>query len=342
MANQTRIVLAGCGGISGGWIDAATKMPDVALVGFVDINEDAAKRKRGDAKADSAEVGTDLKAMIKLTKPDIVFDCSVPAAHHEITTTALGLGCHVLGEKPMADSIENAKRMVAAARQAGKIYAVMQNRRYSKWILAYHQLLHEGTLGQLHTLHSDFYIGAHFGGFRDHMKHVLVLDMAIHTFDAARKISGADPVGVFCKEWNPVGSWYAHDASAVAMFEMSNGLIYTYNGSWCSDGAGTSWEASWRGICTKGTALWDGGGGFRAERVSKVEGFCSPVEPVAVPEPKALDFPEGHHACIRDMVTCIQQGRVPQTGCEDNIKSVAMVFGAIESADTGKFVTISV
>lgn len=341
MANQTRVLLAGCGGISGVWVDAASKMPDVTFVGFVDINEDAAKRKRADAKADGAEVGTDLKAMIKLTKPEIVFDCSIPAAHAEITTTALGLGCHVLGEKPMADSLDNAKRMLAAAKQAKKTYAVMQNRRYLRPILAYQKLLNDGTLGQLHTLHSDFYIGAHFGGFRDHMKHVLILDMAIHTFDAARKISGANPVGVFCKEWNPVGSWYDHDASAVAMFEMSNGLMYTYNGSWCADGVGTSWEASWRGICTKGSATWDGGGTFHAERVEKVEGFCSPVAPVTIPDFPPLEL-EGHHGCIRDMVTCIQEGRTPQTVCDDNIQSVAMVFGAIESAETGKFVKINV
>ena len=60
-----------------------------------------------------------------------------------------------------------------------------------------------GTLGPLTTLHSDFYIGAHFGGFREQMRHVLLLDMAIHTFDAARLLSGADPVAVYCQEWNP-------------------------------------------------------------------------------------------------------------------------------------------
>ncbi len=58
------------------------------------------------------------------------------------------------------------------------------------------------------------------------MTHVLLLDMAIHTFDAARLISSADPVGVYCHEWNPAGSWYDRDASAAAIFEMSNG--------WCT------------------------------------------------------------------------------------------------------------
>ena len=67
--------------------------------------------------------------------------------------------------------------------------------------------------------------------------------MAIHTFDMARFISGADPVAVYCKEWNPSGSWYDHDASAIAIFEMTGGIVYTYRGSWCAEGLNTTWES---------------------------------------------------------------------------------------------------
>ena len=67
---------------------------------------------------------------------------------------------------------------------------------------------------QHHVTLADFFIGAHFGGFRDEMAHVLLLDMAIHTFDQARKILGADPVSVYCHEFNPAGSWYAGASSA--------------------------------------------------------------------------------------------------------------------------------
>ena len=51
-----------------------------------------------------------------------------------------------------------------------------------------------------------------------------------------RLLTAADPVSVYCHEWNPAGSWYDHDASAVAFFEMSDGLVYTYRGSWCAEG----------------------------------------------------------------------------------------------------------
>ena len=58
--------------------------------------------------------------------------------------------------------------------------------------------------------------------------------MAIHTFDAARFLAGADPVSVICHEWNPPGSWYDHDASAVAVFELSGGILYTVFQAGCA------------------------------------------------------------------------------------------------------------
>ena len=103
--------------------------------------------------------------MLAETKPDLVFDCSVPQAHPEVTLTALANGCHVLGEKPMADSLANARKMVAAAQQAGKIYAVIQNRRYDPNVRRLKEFIKSSPLGPLTTLNSDFYLGAHFEGF---------------------------------------------------------------------------------------------------------------------------------------------------------------------------------
>jgi predicted dehydrogenase len=339
MAKKLTTVLVGCGGVSRAWLGSIAALPGVTVAGLVDIREGAAQACADEFKLKGARAGTDLKAMLKAVKPDMVFDCTVPEAHCGVVTEALRHGCHVLGEKPLADSMENARRMVAAARRADRLYAVMQNRRFDNRIRAYQGLIHSGTLGDLTTLNCDFYIGAHFGGFRDHMKHVLLLDMAIHTFDAARFISGCDAVSVYCREWNPRGSWYDHDASAVAMFEMTNGVVYTYRGSWCSEGLGTTWECDWRAICTRGSSKWNGGDAFVTERATGDAGFVRPYEPVEVKvNPKA---PHGGHAgLIADFVRCVRAGRTPETAASDNIRSLAMVFAAIESAETGKPVRI--
>ena len=109
----------------------------------------------------------------------------------KVVEAALRHGCHVLSEKPMANSLEEARRLRELARASGRTFAIMQNRRYERSIRSLQAFLASGTLGTLTTLNSDFYVGAHFGGFRAQMKHVLLLDMAIHSFDQARLISGA-------------------------------------------------------------------------------------------------------------------------------------------------------
>ncbi len=340
MAKKIRAVLVGCGGIAGAWLGPAGKIKGLEIAGLVDLNEKAAKRRREEFKLKSACTGTDLKAMLRTIKPDVVFDCTIPGAHVLVTVEALRQGCHVLGEKPLADSMANARKMVAAAKKTKRIYAVIQNRRYIPQIKAFRDFIASGRMGGLTTLNCDFYIGAHFGGFRDKMKHVLLLDMAIHTFDAIRLISGVDPVSVYCHEWNPKGSWYRHGASAVAVFEMTNGVVVTYNGSWCSEGLNTSWESNWRAIGSKGSATWNGADKLNAQVLRKKGGFFSNMRDVPVRFRK--DGSVGHEAIIKEFLSCVRSGKKPQTVCTDNIKSLAMVFGAIESAEKGRKIRIKV
>lgn len=340
MSQTFTAVLTGCGAISRAWLKAIQDMPDVRVVGFVDLYPETAKERAAEFGWTDAAIGSDLAAMLSNTRPDAVFDCTVPEAHMNVTLAALAHGCHVLGEKPLADSMDNARRSVAAAQAAGKTYAVIQNRRYDPNLLRLCSFLQSGAIGPLTTVNADFYIGAHFGGFRDHMRHVLLLDMAIHTFDAARKISGADPLAVYCHEWNPAGSWYDQDASAAAVFEMSDGLVFNYRGSWCSEGLNTTWESDWRIIGTTGSVRWNGAEEFQAQSVAERGGFFSKWQELELP-PAPADMLTGHAGVIREFVDCVRSGSVPETSASDNIKSLAMVFGAIDSAERKQRVEIS-
>ena len=336
---KVRAVLVGCGGISNAWLKPAVTIRGLEIVGLVDLKRSAAEERKAGYGLTGAETGTDLQAMLKAVRPDAVFDCTTPEAHVSVTLQALRHGCHVLGEKPLADSMANARKMVAAAKRAGKICAVIQNRRYKPEICAFRKLLSSGKLGTLNTLNCDFYIGAHFRGFRRSMRHPLLLDMAIHTFDAARFLSGCDPVSVYCKEWNPRGSWYDHEASAAAVFEMTNGLVYTYRGSWTSEGLNTPWESTWRAIGDRGSAAWDGARTIRGEALRKDQSVPAELSALTVRVPQ-MKHP-GHGSLLREFVRCVRTGATPQTVCTDNIKSLAMVFGAIRSAETGRRVKIT-
>jgi len=341
MSQITRAVLVGCGGISRTWLKAIAEMPEVEIVGLVDIAEQAARERAAEFGL-SVPTGDDLAKMLDRLHPDALFNCTIPEAHLGITLTALAHGCHVLGEKPLADAMDSARQMVAAAQQAGRILAVIQNRRYHPRVRLLRHLVEREVIGPLTTANCDFYIGAHFGGFRDHMPNVLLLDMAIHTFDAARLITGADAVSVYCHEWNPAGSWYDRDASAIAIFEMSNGLVYTYRGSWCAEGLNTSWESDWRLIGSQGSLHWDGDALLEGQVAVKTGAFLSELAPIAMPPYDPGAKVGGHAGVIREFVRCVQQGGVPETAAADNIKSLAMVFGAIASAEQGKAIPIQI
>ncbi len=340
MATTLRAVLAGCGNISRTWLSAAREIPGLELAGLVDLQEDVARRRAAEFGLGGAAIGADLAVMLARTRPDLVFDCTIPEAHAGVALAALGHGCHVLSEKPLADTLANAREVVAAAEAAGKLHAVIQNRRYDRNLRRLRRFLDSGAIGPVTTVQSQFYVGAHFGGFRERMRHVLLLDMAIHTFDAARFITGADPAAVYCKEWNPAGSWYDHDASAVAVFELSGGIVYTYTGSWCAEGLNTTWEGDWRVIGRRGSVRWDGADGFRAEVVAGRAGLRSTYEEIAVPPALDGDKAGGHAGVIREFVECVRTGATTETAGADNIKSLAMVFGAVASAERGERVAV--
>lgn len=339
-------VLVGCGAMSKGWLEALTGQPSlrdrVAIVGLVDIDRGAAERRRAEFSLSGAEAGTDLEAMLASVKPDLLFEVALPASRRDVVLLGLAHGCHVLTEKPMAGSMDEAREIVAAAKAAGRVHAVVQNRRFISGVRRIRRLIDTGVLGELTALHADFFIGAHFGGFREQMQSPLLLDMAIHTLDAARFMADADPLAVYCAESNPKGSWYAHGAAANAIFEMAGGVTFTYRGSWVAEGANTSWESSWRIVGTRGTLLWDGHERFDAHVVNGNDGFLrqlAEVEVLAAPDDAHV---HGHASVITDFIDAIQSGRAPETAGDDNIKSLAMVFGAIESARRGARVPVEI
>lgn len=333
-----RAVLAGCGAMSKGWLKAIAETPAlrdrITIVGLNDINPDAAHRLAAEFGLGKAAVESDLEALLSGTRPDLVFDVVIPGARHDVVATALRHGCHVLSEKPMAASLADARDLVALAAQTGRTHAIVQNRRYISGVRRIRRLIDSGALGELTALHADFFIGAHFGGFRDAMQNVLLLDMAIHTFDAARFMSGRDARAVYCHESNPRGSWYQHGAAANAIFELEGDATFTYRGSWAAEGANTSWESQWRIIGSRGTLVWDGQDSFEAHVVAGEEGFHRPLLKLAVPEPADAGQTHGHASVVADFLRAIETGMPPETVGSDNINSLAMVFGAIESART--------
>jgi predicted dehydrogenase len=340
MPTNFSAIMVGCGAMSAEWIRSAKEI-GIGFSALVDLNLEVARARASEFQLE-ARLFDNLDDAMQKVRADMVFDCTIPAAHAEVDTKALVNGLHVLEEKPLATSLIDAHRLIDLAEKKKLVHAVIQNRRFNPGVRKIRSLLDQGLIGEITTVNIDFFVPAHFGGFRETMDHVLLTDMAIHPFDAIRYITGANAESVYCEEWNPKGSWWRHGASAHAMFQMSDGIRCTFRGSWCSEGLRTPWDGVWRIVGTKGTICWDGLDEIRGEYVKKPGGFfyeCEGFVPTKEPDPGET---RGHFSVMSQFLRNIMEGIPAETRSADNIHSLAMVLGAIESANAGKRVPITV
>jgi predicted dehydrogenase len=254
---------------------------------------------------------------------------TVPGAHHPVNTEALFAGLPVLCEKPIAPTVAQALSLAAASEASGQLLMTSQSRRYFASLSVFRDQVR--SLGQLGIATTEFFKAPRFGGFRDEMDHVLLVDMAIHSFDAARYVLDSDPVAVYCEEFNPAWSWYSGAASAAATFEFENGIRYVYTGSWCSDGLETSWNGSWRVNGSRGSASWDG------ESTARIQTPDDGTLATAVVSPSAREEIRGS---LAEFVAALRSGTQPSGEIHSNILSLAMVEGAVRSAEQGERILI--
>jgi hypothetical protein len=102
-----------------------------------------------------------------------------------------------------------------------------------------------------------------------------------------------------------------------------------FTGSWCSPGLETSWNGSWRISAARGTALWDGD---HVPVAQTGDGEQIPAEPGTEPEQIA--------GSLAEFVGALRTGATPSGEAHSNIVSLAMVEGAIRSAQSRRRVVL--
>lgn len=320
-ADPLPVVVVGAGAMGRMWLAAVAASSEVTLAGLADLDVALARDAAGAAGRPELPVGADAVDLARQTGARALINVTTPAAHHPVTTAALFAGLPVLGEKPVADNVSRALSLAAAAEVTGELFMVSQSRRWNPQLAALRAMT--ARLGAIGTVSTEFFRSERFGGFRDAMAQPLLVDMAIHAFDSARFLLGAEPVTAYCQSYNPPWSWFAGDANATVVFEMAGGTRYVFNGSWCSPGAVTSWNGSWRVSGENGAALWDGD--------------HDPVLDAGTDAGEAGGPPySGIAGALQVFVRALRTGELPSGEVHENVMSLAMVEAAAQSAAGGR------
>lgn len=337
----TRIIQVGMGGWGRNWAKHVLQAnQDVSLVACVDMAPAMLQMAQHDLNIPATVCFPTLEAALNEIDCDAVLVTTTLPAHVPVTRAALEAGKHVLVEKPFAPNVTEAQQLVELADQRKLLLMVSQNYRFFPAVEVVKNILREGTLGPVSAVHLDFRRysntaprdGSHL---HYNLWQPLLADMSIHHFDLMRFVLGQEPTRVVCQEWNPPWSNFTEPASAAAIITFDGGTIVNYRGNWVSTAPRTSWSGEWHMECANGEIEW-----YSRDMPDPDSVIVRPLGK-RVRRIKLPDYPlTDRHGSLNAFLHAIQSGQEPASSGRDNLKTLALMFTAIESAVSEKPLTL--
>ena len=147
---KIRIGFIGTGGIAGSHISKYLEMPDVEVVAGCDIVPGKAEAFFKKFKVEGARCYTDHVEMLEKEELDGVSICTYNSTHAVCTINALKKGVHVLVEKPMSITTEEAAEMIRAEKESGKILSIGFQPRFDDNNKMVKKIVQSGILGKIY------------------------------------------------------------------------------------------------------------------------------------------------------------------------------------------------
>ena len=261
-----------------------------------------------------------------------VVDISLPSHRHpEVAIAALEAGKHVLLQKPMANSLEEARPIVAAAERAGVKLAVNQNGRWDPAIRACRELLDRGAFGQLITASVEMRTRQPWQEYwkdDEHYPRLMLLGMSIHHLDQFRYLFG-EPLEITAHLTTYPGQPWAGESIALYVLRYESGLLATGFDDgfpWTRD-----WSEHYRIEGLEGIAR--GRIGWTDQGFSTLE-YTSAQVPDAWIRPAFSRkwFPDAFAATMGELLLAIEQDREPSISGRDNLSTLRLIEAGYRSA----------
>lgn len=347
-----RALMVGAGGMAGRWVKAFLPLhaDRVEIVGLVDVNATTLNDTADEIGLTRDRRFTSIPSAFEtVTDAECCLIAVPPAFHEDAAVRAAERGWSVLSEKPMADTWEACGRIYRAATRTGIKMQVMQNYRYNAATWTLRDLLQSGELGRINYLMArfaaDYREWLSWGAeFRHTMQHALLLEGAVHHFDMIRNLTGGDCQRIAGWEWNPAWSSSKGQFNNLYVLNMSNGVHALYEGHGTAGGEQNTWhEEQYRIECENGAVTVGRDKIVRIHQFRRGGGLSTREVPLLKPAHPGHSAvkDQGHGAVMGQFFDWLDGGPAPETTIQDNIKSVAIVFAAIEASRTSQSVDVA-
>lgn len=324
--------LYGCGMISEFHLRGWQRIPEVEIVALGNRTI-ALAAERARQFASQAQVYETLDAMLCDAALDFVDILTPPHLHKKHCLIAREARVHIICQKPLSDTLADARELVAAMGGYPRLFAIHENHRYRPWFQDVVRRHREGFFGEVQWMRIEHLnAGLPREGYKLEAHEGVLLEYGTHLVDMARALLG-DPLRVYARLHHTTENVRGENLAHVA-YEYPRATAFVDAG-WKEVGAlqaslvvhGTKGEAVFDGTLTRGET-----GRYRVIRGTEVvvDERRNPYD----------DYVESFYlferACTDAM---LGRGSMDQTGAE-NLKTVAATFAAYAAAARGEIVSL--
>jgi predicted dehydrogenase len=347
MANK-RVLVVGLGNMGMSHALAYTRIPGLEVVGVCTRHIDKVKLPEALAKAKKF---SSYDEALKALKPDIVSINTLPDTHADYAIKAMEAGAHVFVEKPLADNVANAEKVVDTARRTGKKLVVGYIlRQHPSWIrfieiarqlgtpLVFRMNLNQQSNGQTWEWHKRL-----MDSFPP------IVDCGVHYVDVMCQMTKAKPVRVQAmgahlskevKEYNYGILQVAFDDGSVGWYEAGWGPMMSETAFFVKDVIGPKGSVS--------IVMAENSGGVKSDDINahvKTNQILWHHADMSKPDERIdmTDEPGHDDLCEREqryLVDAIDNNIDLGDHMDDAVKSLRIVIAADESVKSGEVVRL--
>ncbi|MCM3732516.1 Gfo/Idh/MocA family oxidoreductase [Fictibacillus nanhaiensis] len=235
-----KVGIIGCGSIANHrHLPEYAQNQDVEIVAVCDVVKERAEAAQA---IYGGEIFTDYNELLARDEVEAVSVCTPNYLHAPISVAALKAGKHVLCEKPMATSLQEAEEMIEAAEQSGKTLMIGHNQRFVPAHQKAREIIANGELGKVYSFRTAFghpgpeawsVDGKNSWFFKKDEAFIGAMgDLGVHKTDLIRYVLGEEIIEVGAFVETSAKDFASVDDTAVCVLKTESGIIGTLAASW--------------------------------------------------------------------------------------------------------------
>ncbi|HYK74304.1 MAG TPA: Gfo/Idh/MocA family oxidoreductase [Pseudoneobacillus sp.] len=322
-----KVAVLGAGTMGSVHADAYSKMKSVQLVGIVDVRRNVVEPL---AERNETIAFSSFDEMLEKAKPDVIDICLPTYLHRDFVEKAAKAKKHIICEKPIARTLEQAREMIEITNREGVKLFIAQVLRFFPEFSKAKELVVNGAIGEVamvRSMRGGIFPEAWEDWYANYEKcGTLIVDMIIHDFDFMRWCFG-EVERVYAKsQWGRDLNRMDH---ALVSLRFKNGIIAHTEGTWAyPEGFMVELEIAGK----------DGIIHFNSDDIAPIKSSLrsskAGIGGVAVPESPLEKNP--YQIELEHFIDCIINDKQPIVTAEDAYKALEISLAALESVKTGQ------